>query len=70
MNTELYVEPYFSVRLDPGRKAGDVFQDAKAASIRNLRRQIEAIESLTFDRYAARCLTQEWTEDTIYGAPE
>ena len=64
-NTHSIIEPYFSVRLEPGRKAEDVFADAKQAAIAAFERQIRAIDAATFDGFASTHLSPDWRPDTV-----
>lgn len=67
---EQYVNPYFCVRIEPGMRAGDAFEDAKAGAIRSLERQIEAIRCLPFSAFREHVLSPSWHEDLIYPAEQ
>lgn len=62
-----YVEPYFAAKWD-GATAQQAFEEGKQAAIRNLQRDIEAVEVLTFETFKQRCLHESVNADTTRGA--
>lgn len=71
MNAASFVEPYFTNKWWDGElTAAQALEQGKAAAVNVLRREIEAVEALTFEAFAQRCLHESVKQNSVRGGDE